>query len=628
MDSGNNSILPNLSAIPNSRYSISLSLTKDLSGAPRLQDATGKGYPVIDMGAYEHAGVSPAAATTILLTPSAYVTDGGSSITLTATAFSASGTPAGVLDLREDGNDAGTGILDAHATVIFKTSALIPGIHAFIATYAGQGAFAPAVSGKIYVLVNKYRTSLAHSPSSPNPSQLTQSVTFSVHLTSPDNATLGPVVLTDQNSNQVLATLTPDVSGSASFATSSLSAGSHYLQAAYAGDATHASSSSAVVQTVLNSSSGNGITLTSSVNPVTVGQQITFTATVSPTGTTPAGSVTFAEGSSVLAVQPLIAGTATFSTSSLTSGAHTITAAYTTGGANLSATLIETVLGVASTTTKLVGTPSTVVLGQPVSFAVTVTSASALAGAPTGAETLTVGGTTVIGTQTLAPLTATTSQASFSTSTLPLGGQAIQASYNATGNFLGSTAAITEWVVPPSDFTVSLANPAITIQTQHHTTTAVIITSLNSSMDSVSLACGNLPQYLTCTFTPHNIGLIPNGPVSVALYLDTDSVLGYAMRRESTGPSGISLAALLPGGALCLLPLAFARRRRRLAPHLLSWALPRRGRYGPYRRPGNRLLPFQAPVSVAPGTYTIPITATAAASGVTHSATLTLTVTP
>ncbi len=74
-------------------------------------------------------------------------------------------------------------------------------------------------------------------------------------------------------------------------------------------------------------------TLTSSPNPSTYGQAVTFTATVSPQyAGTPTGTVQFEEGSTVLDTETLVGGTASFSTAVLTAGGHTITAVYSGDG--------------------------------------------------------------------------------------------------------------------------------------------------------------------------------------------------------------------------------------------------------------------------------------------------------
>jgi hypothetical protein len=77
--------------------------------------------------------------------------------------------------------------------------------------------------------------------------------------------------------------------------------------------------------------------LTSNHDPSIVGQAVTFTATttpVAPGGGIPTGGVTFKDGATVLATMTLNAsGQATFTTSTLTLGTHSITATYS-GDAN------------------------------------------------------------------------------------------------------------------------------------------------------------------------------------------------------------------------------------------------------------------------------------------------------
>ena len=89
-------------------------------------------------------------------------------------------------------------------------------------------------------------------------------------------------------------------------------------------------------------------TVASSHNPSVFGQSVTFTTTVAavaPGSGTPTGTVTFKNGTTVLG-GTLSAGKATFSTSTLTRGAHSITALYS-GSVNdlgsTSAALTQTV---------------------------------------------------------------------------------------------------------------------------------------------------------------------------------------------------------------------------------------------------------------------------------------------
>ena len=70
-------------------------------------------------------------------------------------------------------------------------------------------------------------------------------------------------------------------------------------------------------------------TSTSSQNPSNSGQSVTFTATVAPqfSGTV-RGTVTLYDGTTALKTASLSGGVAKFTTSTLASGKHTITATY------------------------------------------------------------------------------------------------------------------------------------------------------------------------------------------------------------------------------------------------------------------------------------------------------------
>jgi len=82
---------------------------------------------------------------------------------------------------------------------------------------------------------------------------------------------------------------------------------------------------------VLMNSGGTFVTATSSENPAPAGQPVTFTATVAPSliSTIPTGSVTFADGTTILATVPLDQnGNASYTTSGLSTGTHTIRTKY------------------------------------------------------------------------------------------------------------------------------------------------------------------------------------------------------------------------------------------------------------------------------------------------------------
>jgi hypothetical protein len=180
--------------------------------------------------------------------------------------------------------------------------------------------------------------------SSLNPSIYGQAVTFTATVHSYVGAASDGETVTFTKGTKVLGTGTLS-GGSASFTTSTLLAGTNSIKAVYGGDSTLAVSTSKAVSQVVKKETTT-TTLTSSLNPSNFGQSVTFTASVTPqlSGTV-TGNVTFYDGTTVLKKVALSGGVAKFTTSSLTVGAHSITATYN-GNANFdssSASLTQTV---------------------------------------------------------------------------------------------------------------------------------------------------------------------------------------------------------------------------------------------------------------------------------------------
>lgn len=79
-------------------------------------------------------------------------------------------------------------------------------------------------------------------------------------------------------------------------------------------------------------------TALSSSGTVKFNQAVTFTATVTSSGCTPTGSVTFADTSTVLGTATLVSGSASIMVSTLSAGSHSITAFYS-GDSNCAASM-------------------------------------------------------------------------------------------------------------------------------------------------------------------------------------------------------------------------------------------------------------------------------------------------
>lgn len=184
--------------------------------------------------------------------------------------------------------------------------------------------------------------------------------------------------------------------------------------------------------------------LTSSSNPSTYAQPVTFTAVVAsglhppPNGET----VTFKQGATVLGTVALSGGSAGFTTSTLPVGSYYIKAVYD-GDSKFVGSTSNTVMQVvkkAATTASLTSSPNPSAYGQTVTFIAVVTSGSH---APPDGETITFKeGITVLGTGVLSG-----GSASFTTSTLLVGTHAIRAGYAGDVHFLTSTSNTLKQVV-------------------------------------------------------------------------------------------------------------------------------------------------------------------------------------
>jgi hypothetical protein len=167
----------------------------------------------------------------------------GQSVTFTATVKWTYGTvPDGEQVTFFDGATAiGIGST-ASGVATFTTSSLTGKTHYIKATYAGDATFMPS-SGTVKQVVNKYPTSTTLT-SSLNPSQFGQAVTFTAQVTSTGPAPTGSVKFLDGTTTIGLATLR---SGVAKLTKSNLAVGTHPITAHYNGDAASSTSTSAVV---------------------------------------------------------------------------------------------------------------------------------------------------------------------------------------------------------------------------------------------------------------------------------------------------------------------------------------------------------------------------------------------
>ena len=233
-------------------------------------------------------------------------------------------------------------------------------------------------------------------------------------------------------------------------------------------------------------------TITASAPSIARGASVTFIATVTGNAT-PAGQVLFGDGDLQIGSATVDAsGRAAFTTTALTSGSHSITAAY--GGSatllgSLSSTINVTVTGTAAigTTTTLAASASSISVGGSITFTATVTPASGTT-SPTGAITF-LDGTTSLGTGTVTGGTAT-----YTTTALTTGSHSITTVYGGDTSFSGSTSSAVPVMVnavPITATTTALAASA---------TNAVSGTSLTFTA-TVAPASGTTSPTGTVTFS-------------------------------------------------------------------------------------------------------------------------------
>jgi len=299
--------------------------------------------------------------------------------------------------------------------------------------------------------------------SSPNPSNLGQSVTFIVTVTSQGSSTpTGTITFSDGSTT--LGT-SPLSGGMAALSTAALAVGLHSINAVYSGDGNFGSSSASLNQAVNQASTT--LMLTSSVNPSGLDSPVTFTAAITPQyGGQTSGTVTFKDGATTLGSVAVSGNTASLTTSGLARGTHSITATYS-GDSNFTGSTSNTVSQVvtkATTTTTLLSSVNPSVQGKPVTFTASVSS---LAGTPTGKVQF------LNGTKVLATVTLTSGSAKYTTSTLPPGTNIMTAVYLGDSNNNGSTSApVNQFVLAATTTTLkSSPNPSVYGQTVVFTAT-------------------------------------------------------------------------------------------------------------------------------------------------------------
>lgn len=268
--------------------------------------------------------------TTTALTSSPNPAVVGETITFTATVISSAGSPPNgeIVTFYNGAAVLGTAPLSGGTTAL-ATSSLPAGIYTITATYPGDANFAASTSPGLRQVVNSTTKSATSTTlaSSLNPSIYGQSITWTATVATSGSIAPTGTVNFNWGGRYSFGSATLNSSGVATLTRSTENADTYAMTAVYPGDTNNLSSTSAVVNQVIQQAISSA-TLTSSPNPSNQGEAVTFTATINSPTNSPTGPVTFTAGSTVLGTVELKGRVAKLTISTLAVGSTTVTATY------------------------------------------------------------------------------------------------------------------------------------------------------------------------------------------------------------------------------------------------------------------------------------------------------------
>jgi large repetitive protein len=458
----------------------------------------------------------------------------GASVTFQATVTVSGGIALNnVVNFYNGANFLGSGTPNAAGVATYTTAALPLGNNSITASYTDSNNVTGTSKALIQMVQQQTSTTLA---SSGSPSVYGSPVTFTAVVTA-----VGTVVPTGKvtfyNGTTSLGTGTLAASGAsaatATLITSALPVGTDDITAVYGGDTDDFTSTSAVLQQVVNVANTT-TTLTASANPSIAGKGVTLTATVAATTGTgiPTGTVNFMNGTALLGTGTLNAkGVATY-VANLPVGTYSITAAYQGDSDDSPSTSAVLSLSIvqATTTTTLTASATSITPNTPVILTATVTGNG---GTPTGTVTF-MDGTTSIGTGTLNA----SGVATLTVSTLAVGQQSITAVYGGDADDAGSTSTAVIITVKAFSTTTVLAASATNLGSgQPLALVAVVASASGSAVTGTITFVSGGATLGTATLGANNSATLTLGNLAAGNYTITAQYSGDANDAASTSNS-------------------------------------------------------------------------------------------
>ena len=325
-----------------------------------------------------------------------------------------------------------------------ETTYTAVGLHSTVATYSGDQDHQPSGSIPLAQTVTT-ATTVTTVASSANPAAVGSQVTYSANVSPAPDA--GTVAFTDAGGAIAGCDAAPvGVKGNAVCQITYSALGSHAVTAAYSGDPSYRGSASVpLTQTV--TAAPTATALVSSADPSAVGDQVTYTAIVTPVPND--GTVAFTDAGTTIAgcgAAPVgAAGNAICQAAYAAVASHPVAATYSgdAGYQSSASSVLTQTVGAAATATALASSANTASVGQRVTFTATVSPV------PDGGTIhFSDGGGTITGCDAVAA--DGNGQATCQTTYTTAGGHAITASYSGDTDYRGSAALALGQAIAPA----------------------------------------------------------------------------------------------------------------------------------------------------------------------------------
>jgi hypothetical protein len=332
-----------------------------------------------------------------------------------------------------------------------------------------------------------------------------------------------------KGSSPVMVGTAPLSSNTATLSTARLSAGTHYLIAAYGGDAHNASITSGVYIYIVTPAP---LTAVASGVAISFGQAVpTLTGTLTGVLAQDTSNVTAMFTSTAAITSPPGAYPIAVNLAGTAAGNYEVSLGPGSGSVTISkaASLIE-----------LTSSSASPIFGVP--FTLTAKATSTTSGTPTGGVNFYDGATLLNQT----PVALSNGVATFSSSSLPVGSATLTAVYSGDTDFLTSTSSILPVTLLSPDFTIAATPPSQNILPSQSVNYSVAVTPTNATfLYPVSLSVSGLPDGVTASFNPSSVAA---GSTATSTTLTLSASAAAAIPGKSmpgTGAGGLSALGLV-----------------------------------------------------------------------------------